>query len=331
MSSGLPTVSIISLGGTIAASTNTGTHATPTLGPAELIVSVPRLEEVANLRVLPFRQIPSADLTMTDIVQLAAEINQHIEDGVTGVVVTQGTDTLEETAFALDLLLDTDKPVVVTGAMRNASLPGADGPANILASVQVAASVQAHFKGVLIVFGDEIHSARYVQKTHPTKPAAFESRPVGPIGWVREGIPRLALHPQFRYLVELDTVPDRIPDVALITLSLGDTGRLLAALQDAGYSGLVVETLGGGHVPSVLVEKLEAIACEIPTVYTSRTRGGEVLRSSYGFPGSETDLLRRGLIPAGSLDGPKARILLTLLLAASVARDEIVRAFNDID
>src|SRR5579884_1064823 len=199
-----PRVSIISLGGTIASSTATGTRAAPTLNAADLVASVPGLDTVANLRVLSFCQIPSADLTMTDIIDLSKEIERHIADGAAGAVVTQGTDTLEETAYALDLLLETERPIVVTGAMRNASLPGADGPANILASVQVAASNEARGKGVLVVFGDEIHAARYVRKAHPTKPAAFVSAPVGPIGWMREGIPRLPLLPTQRNHISLN-------------------------------------------------------------------------------------------------------------------------------
>jgi L-asparaginase len=116
--------------------------------------------------------------------------------------------------------------------------------------------------------------------------------------------------------------------VALYTVALGDDGRLLPAIEEQGFAGLVIEALGGGHVPSVLVEKLEDLARKIPVILTSRTGTGEVLRATYGFPGSETDLLERGLTYAGPLNGPKARLLLTLLLRSGAAEEEIMATFD---
>lgn len=122
---------------------------------------------------------------------MATEITRLFEEGSDGIVITQGTDTIEETAFVLDLLVDAETPIVVTGAMRNPSLPGADGPANLLASVQVASSFAARGLGTLVVFNDEVHAARFVRKTHTQNPATFRSSPVGPIGWISEGTPRI--------------------------------------------------------------------------------------------------------------------------------------------
>ena len=116
--------------------------------------------------------------------------------------------------------------------------------------------------------------------------------------------------------------------MALFTAALGDDGRLLGRVRELSYAGLVVEAFGGGHVPSVMVEELEALAGEMPVVLASRTGSGEVLRSTYGFPGSETDLLERGLIPAGMLDGPKARLLLSLLLRSGAEREEVREHFD---
>src|SRR6185437_9696095 len=151
------------------------------------------------------------------------------EDGSAGIVITQGTDTIEETAFALDLLWAGHAPIVITGAMRNPSLPGADGPANLLAAVQVAASPTARGLGALVVFNDEIHAARFVSKTHTARLSAFRSRTVGPIGWLSEGRPVIAAAPlgRFHLNVPSDAV---VPPVALIRLSLGDDGRILQAL-----------------------------------------------------------------------------------------------------
>jgi L-asparaginase len=242
-------------------------------------------------------------------------------------VVTQGTDTIEETAFVLDLLVDRAAPIVVTGAMRNPTLPGTDGPGNLLASVQVAASEATRGLGTMVVLNDEIHAARFASKAHTSNPATFRSDPVGPVGWVSEGVVRIVLRPVKSHKIALaQDVQDHA--VALYTVTLDDDGRLLSAIEEQGFAGLVVEALGGGHVPSVMVEKLEDLAAEMPVVLASRTGAGEVLRATYGFAGSETDLLERGLIRAGPLDGLKARLFLTLLLSSGASKEEIMASFD---
>jgi len=312
-----PRVTVFSLGGTIA-STHTGTAGatsgvTPQLGASELVQSVPRLREIAQLETVAFRQVPSSDLSLTDVIALAAEIVKRFDAGATGVVVTQGTDTIEETSFALDLLVRDARPVVVTGAMRNPTVAGPDGPANLLAAVQVAASGEAAGLGTLVVFNDEIHAARFVRKTHTSSPATFHSPSAGPLGWIAEGRPRIA----FR-LPALEGTPSSaggdVPAVALLKVTLGDDSRLIAQIEALGYAGVVVEGFGGGHVPARVAPSLGDLATRIPVVLASRTGSGEVLRETYGFAGSERDLLSRGLISAGVLDGLKARILLSLLL-----------------
>lgn len=305
-----------------------GTGVVPTLTGEDLVSAVPGLSEVAEVSASSFRQLPGAHLGLEDLVELAGEIDRLIRRGATGVVVTQGTDTIEETAFFLDLLVASEAPVVVTGAMRNPALPGADGPANLLGSIQVAASSAARGLGSLVVMNDEIHAARFVRKAHTQSPAAFVSFPAGPVGWLAEGVPRVGVR-----LPRTPRLP--LPDsalgdpVALVTLSLGNDGRLLRAVGSSGYAGLVVEALGGGHVPAGVVEALSSLADRMPVVLASRAGGGEILRGTYGFPGSETDLIGRGLVPAGPLDGPKARLLLTLMIATEPEPEEIAPAFGE--
>jgi L-asparaginase len=327
-------VTVFSLGGTIA-STNDGQSAaggvTPRLGARDLVGAVPQLQEVAELEAVAFRQTASGDLTLPDLVLLAREITQRFDQGVDGVVVTQGTDTIEETSFALDLLVAGDRPVVVTGAMRNPTLAGPDGPANLLAAVQVAAAPGSVGLGTVVVFNDEVHAARFVRKTHTSSPATFRSVTAGPLGWVVEGRPRIA----FR-LPALAGVPFGLPDgevpaVALLTSVLGDDSRLLGHVASSGYAGLVLEAFGGGHVPAPVVPALAELATRLPVVLASRTGGGEVLQSTYGFPGSERDLLSRGLIPAGFLDGRKARILLSVLLASGRDLEGVRTAFAELN
>jgi L-asparaginase len=227
----------------------------------------------------------------------------------------------------LDLLVDRNAPVVVTGAMRNPTLPGADGPANLLASIQVAVSEATRELGAVVVLNDEIHAARFVRKTHTSNPATFRSEPIGPVGWISEDIPRVVVRPVGRHKITLPRDAQDRP-VALHTFTLGDDGRLLPEIERQGYAGLVVEALGGGHVPSITVDALEDLAVKMPVILASRTGGGEVLRSTYGFIGSEMHLLERGLIYAGPLDGLKARLYLTLLLRAGATREEIRKSFE---
>ena len=315
---------MLSLGGTIAMSSGSGRGVEPRLTGAELVAAVPALSEVASVEAESFRQLPGAHLTFDDLTALADRIDDEVARGVDGVVVTQGTDTLEETSYFVDLLLDVDAPVVFTGAMRNPTLPGADGPANLLASVQVAASNEARGHGVLVVLNDEIHAARFVAKRHSTLPSAFTSS-VGPIGWVTEGRPRIPVS-----LPGSGTIPRAASSsvrVGLITVVLDDDPATLTAAMGAGLDGLVVEALGGGHVPATLVDALAAAAKQMPVILTSRTGRGETLRETYGFAGSETDLIERGLIPGGPLDGPKARVLLTALLRGGADMGAVRDAF----
>jgi len=322
----LPKVSVLSLGGTISSVNTGGPGVRPSLTGEALVEAVPGLSEVAEVCAASVRQVPGWQLTVEDLIEVSEEATRAIDEGATGVVVTQGTDSIEETAFALDLLIDRDAPVVVTGAMRNPTLPGADGPANLLAAVTVAADGAACGLGALVVMNDEVHAARFVRKTHTQSPAAFRSPLAGPLGWISEGRASIATRPMGRRRVR--PRGGGAEDVALLATFPGDDGRLVGAVGERGYSGLVVEALGGGHVPPPMVEPLAALAERMPVVLASRTGSGEVLRGTYDPPGSEMDLAGRGLIPAGMLDGPKARLFLALLLRSGASRAEIVEAFG---
>jgi len=209
--------------------------------------------------------------------------------------------------------------------MRNPSLPGADGPANLLAAVRTATSDVARNLGALVVFADEIHAARHVRKIHSTSIAAFASPGAGPIGHVIEGTPRFHFSLKRGPVVPLPL--SRPAEVEVIQVALGSSGSLLDGLEER-VSGAIIAAFGAGHVPANWVEHLETLAAEIPLVLTSRTGTGSVLSSTYAFQGSESDLLARGLISGGSLDPLKARTLLLAHLRAGADRTAIEAAFD---
>jgi L-asparaginase len=322
---GRPRVVVIGLGGTIAMTATEGGGAAPALSPAQLVAAVPGLPQTGvEVEAAGLHERPGASVSFGDLATLRQVICTHLDAGAAGVVVTQGTDTIEETSYLLDLTYDGAQPVIVTGAMRNPSLAGADGPANLLAAIQTAACPQACDQGVLVVFADEIHAARTVRKTHATSPSTFQSPNGGPLGYVVEGRPWLRSRLTHRTVVPVrpDAAP---PRVGLVTITLGDDGELLRG--PAGrYDGLVVAAFGAGHVAEHLVAPLTELAARMPVVLASRTGAGSVLASMYAFPGSESDLLARGLLRAGFLDPLKARILLHTLLQVTADREVIAAA-----
>jgi L-asparaginase len=327
----LPALTYLALGGTIAsvAARDTehgaGTGAVPELDAQHLLDAVPAIAGVAHVEAHQLSLVPSPSLHFDDV-QTALDAARHaVEAGATGVVISQGTDTLEETAYLLDLAWGRPEPLVLTGAMRHASAPGADGPANLLAAVCVAAHPSAQGRGVLVVLDDEVHAASTVRKTHTSSTGAFASPGTGPIGWVTEGEPVFRSPAQQSAALTGRVSP--LPPVALHRVSLADDGRMLSVLDELGYRGAVIEGFGGGHVAASEVDAVRALARRMPVVMASRTGAGRTLARTYGFAGSEIDLLDAGLLPAGHLDGLKSRLLLATLLAIDAPRSRMRAEF----
>ncbi|MEE1807632.1 asparaginase [Streptomyces sp. BE133] len=319
---------VISLGGTIAMTPTTAQGAAkPTLSAEDLLAAVPQLADTEIVvKTQSFTTKPGASLTLDEIEDLAGQLRAMDGQGTfDGFVVTQGTDTLEETSYLLSLLYVGETPLIVTGAMRAPYLPGADGPANLLASVTVAASPQARGLGVLVVINDQVFDAVRVRKLHSTSTNAFASPDTGPLGTVAEGRLRLLAVPAHKPL-PFSAATARPACVGLYTASLGDDGTLLAPLLEQ-VDGMVIAGFGVGHVPAAWVPVLKEAGQRIPVVLASRTGGGTTLTHTYGFDGSEKDLLGRGLIGAGHLDPYKARLLLTVLLRSGADHDTILASF----
>lgn len=323
-----PAVAIASLGGTITMTTASadGRGVAPSLSAEDLLASVPQLGDVAVLTTETLQTVPGASLSFTDIMEALRWARTEVAGGASGAVVIQGTDTIEETAYLLDVYWDEEAPLVVTGAMRPPQLAGADGPANLLASVRVACSGRARGRGVLVVLNDEIHAASRVRKMRASGLNAFESPSFGPLGYVDEGTPVFG-NAFARAALDLPLLSGE-PRVALLETALGDDGELLDLAVGAGFDGVVLAGFGVGHVSSAVAEAIGRAARSIPLVLASRTGGGSTFRHSYGFVGSESDLIARGAIPAGWLDARKARVLLACLVAGGADGPRIRREFD---
>jgi L-asparaginase len=304
-----------------------GPGGVPDLSVQQLVGAVPGLAAAGvEVDARNLRNRPGGSLTFGDLGDLTRLIAAELAAGAVGAVVTQGTDTIEETAYLLDLVHHGPQPVVVTGAMRNPALAGADGPANILAAVRVAACPSARDLGCLVVMADEIHAAARVRKAHATSIAAFASPDGGPLGYVAEGVVRILQRPVGRFTVPGLPAGVPMPRVGVCVATLGDDG---ADLPDAAarLDGLIVAGFGVGHVPASWAGHLEGVARRIPVVLASRTGAGFVATATYGFPGSERDLVDRGLVAAGCLDPYKARLLLQLVLLHGAGRAGVADAF----
>ncbi|MCU1634950.1 MAG: asparaginase [Cryobacterium sp.] len=324
-----PRIAIASLGGTITMVSNAGgaTGVRPRLNVDDLVSTAPSIADVASLKTETLATMPGASLEPKDLHRALEWARQAVLEGVDGVVLVQGTDSIEESAYLLDLYWDRPEPLVITGAMRSPETPGFDGPANLLASVLTAASAGSRELGVLAVMNDEVHAASRVRKMRASGVSAFSSPNFGPLAYVEEG---RVVHGNT--LTRFPPLPltgmSGTSRVALLETHLGDDGTLLSLAREAGFDGIVVAGYGVGHVSALMADAVStAIEC-CPVVLSSRTGGGTTFDETYGFTGSESDLIARGAIAAGWLDPRKARILLNCLIAGGNDRSAIQAQFS---
>lgn len=320
-----PHVHLISLGGTItmAAGQDRGRGVTPQLQAEDLIAAVPDLAGQVRLTGETLKSVGSPNIAFADVIAAARRIEKvHAE----GYVVVQGTDTLEETAFLLDMMLGAQARAVVTGALKPADAPGADGPANLTDAVRTAMAPGLSGRGVVVAIQGQVHGGRWVTKRHTHSLAAFDSQGHAPLGALCEGqvdFFGLSLRPPF-----FGVPSQAMPPVALWEAVMDEDGRLLAQVAAAGYAGLVIAGFGGGHLSQAQADIAARLAADIPVILTSRCGEGRVLRNSYGYPGAEIDLLARGLIWGGCYRPRQARLLLALALAHGHDRTSLPRLFE---
>ncbi|MEH7387601.1 asparaginase [Bacillus sp. JJ1521] len=317
---------VITLGGTIAMKEDEHGKASPALSGENLVACVPGLKDVAEISIEPFCNIPSSHLTIDLIFGVANRIKEIINtQEADGVVVIQGTDTLEETAYLLDLVLGVNNPVVLVGAMRNASEASYDGTLNILNACRVAADEHAYNKGVMLLGNDLILPAREVTKTHTSDVATFQAPNGGPLGVVDKHKVIFYRAPLIR---EHYAVTKSNADVVLVKMAVDTRPHLIEHCVKQKVDGIVIEGFGRGHVPPAVIPGIEkAIKLGIPVVLTSRCGQGLVL-DAYGHEASASHLKGLGIIFGGDLIGQKARIKLITLLGITKDYEMIREAFE---
>lgn len=316
---------IIHTGGTIAMAENKETGSVNTTEEHPLKQALREMSHDVKLEEMPFLNVPSPHITPKDMMRLATLIKTKISNHqYDGVVITHGTDTLEETAYLIDLVYQGDEPIVITGSMRSSNEPGYDGPHNLYAAVRTAASQDARGKGVLVVLNDEIHTAKNVTKTHTSNIATFQSPQFGPIGIVTKRGVFFHHHPVTRDTYDISQLTKK---TTLLKVYAGMNADLLDFVYQSNYDGLVLEALGQGNVPPTLIPSIEnLIKKNIPVVVVSRCFNG-IVQDTYGYEGGGKQLKELGVTFSNGLNGQKARLKLMVALELTHQHEELQKIF----
>ncbi|HHW5487502.1 TPA: asparaginase [Staphylococcus aureus] len=273
----------------------------------------------------PFN-VPSPHMTIQHVKQLKDIILEAVTNKYyDGFVITHGTDTLEETAFLLDLILGIEQPVVITGAMRSSNEIGSDGLYNYISAIRVASDEKARHKGVMVVFNDEIHTARNVTKTHTSNTNTFQSPNHGPLGVLTKD--RVQFHHMPYRQQALENVNDKL-NVPLIKAYMGMPGDIFSFYSREGIDGMVIEALGQGNIPPSALEGIQQlVSLNIPIVLVSRSFNG-IVSPTYAYDGGGYQLAQQGFIFSNGLNGPKARLKLLVALSNNLDKAEIKSYFE---
>ncbi len=300
--------------------------AVPALSGKEIVENAPELSLLADLEIIDYGRYPGPHWTLPLMMDLSLKVRETLaRREIEGVVITHGTDSLEETAFLLDLTIESDKPVVFVGAMRNSSEAAWDGPTNLLAAVRVALAPSSRGKGVMVVMNDTVLAASEVTKTHTESFDAFQSPDFGPLGVVDKGEVIMRCSPLGRLHLNTEKT---VEPVFLVKVAAGVDSTLLNACLEAGARGIVIEAMGRGNVPPACLAGIQkAIERNIPVVLTSRCHRGRVF-DSYGYEGGGKQLRNLGVIFADFLNGQKARVKLALVLSLTNQLSEVRALFE---
>ncbi|WP_170985055.1 asparaginase domain-containing protein [Roseomonas sp. AR75] len=292
---------------------------------AEGVTALPELSGAVDIMLHALPDLPGASLSPDHLVDVAQRIEDALAAGCDGAIVVQGAETIEESAFLLDLLVGGPKPVVVTPIPRGTALSGAPIAGSLLAAARVAASEEARDLGTLVVAQGRIHAARFVRDVGSGAAAWLRSELFGPIGALLDDRPRFWVRAARLPVLPSYGGPPR--PVALMGWAMGDDGVRLASLPMLGYAGAVIEGLGAGHVPQEAVPRLATLAARMPVVLAARSRDEVMVAPGGEVGGARPALLRHGLIAAGCLTGAKARLLLGLALRGNGGQAAAAAAF----
>ncbi|MCD5414903.1 MAG: asparaginase [Clostridiales bacterium] len=323
-----PKIAIIFTGGTISMSVDPRIGAAiPTLSSKEILALVTNIDKYAHIETINFSKIPGPHFSPTKMMELKILVSATLErKDIHGVIVTHGTDTLEETAYLLDLTIDSEKPIIITGAMRNSSELGYDGPSNLAAAVCTAISPSSRNKGVLTVMNNEVNAASEVTKTNTLSLNTFRSLDFGPLGIVDDD--KVIFHREIisRQYINTNSI---VEGVHLIKCVAGMDSNLLKYYVNSNAKGIIIEAMGRGNVPPTMVEGIQyALDNNIAIVMVSRCPTGRVL-DTYGYYGAGKSLREMGVILGGDLQGQKARIKLMLALSITCDYNELKSIFEN--
>ena len=318
---------IVFTGGTFSMMIDKSTGgAIPRYSGHELLDKIPEAKALAEIECYDFGKYPGPHITPELMLDLSKKIKEKIaENNLAGVVVTHGTDTLEETAYFLDLSIKNEIPIVVIGSMKNSSEPDWDGPRNLIDAVHICLSESCKNLGVLVCLNGEINAASEVTKTYTDEIDTFHSLDFGALGFVQNGRVILNRLPRKLETIETEKI---ISNVDLLTVYAGMNEKFFRYSADSGVEGIVVEALGVGNVPPEAFEGIKyAIEKDIPVVLVSRCPAGETL-DIYSYPGAGKHLHELGVIFAEYLNGQKARIKLILALGKTRNKKELKKIFE---
>ncbi|PKL84382.1 MAG: L-asparaginase [Ignavibacteriae bacterium HGW-Ignavibacteriae-3] len=292
----------------------------------ELVRMIPQARPLANLSVYEFGNFPGPHITPDLMLELSKKIKEFVKrDDVDGVIVTHGTDTLEETAYFLDLTIKTEKPIVVIGAMKTSSEPDWDGPKNLIDAIHICNNINSRGIGVLVCLNGEINAASEVTKTHTEDVETFRSLDFGTLGFVDRGKVFYNRMPRKLDVIETDSINS---NVDLIKVYAGMNDKFFRYSAESGVNGVVVEALGVGNVPPPAFDGIKYIVeRNIPVVLVSRCPAGETL-DIYGYPGAGKWLKEMGVIFTDFLNGQKARIKLIVCLGLTENHNELRKMFT---
>ncbi|NMB06925.1 MAG: asparaginase [Tissierellia bacterium] len=319
---------IIFTGGTISMKIDPRIHAAiPALSSEEIMAMVTNIEKFSEIEIINFSNLPSPHITPKMMMELSILVNKTINrEDITSVVVTHGTDTLEETAYLLDLTVNTEKPVIVVGAMRNSSELGYDGSSNLSAAICTGISKNAKNKGVLVVMNNEVNAASEVTKTNTLSLDTFKSPEFGPLGIVDNDEVIFYRDIVNRQFIDTNEIEEK---VGLLKTGPGMESDIINFYINNGYKGIVIEALGRGNIPPQMIDGVKnAIEKNIPIVMVSRCPTGRVL-DTYGYEGGGKHLRNLGVIFGNNLPGQKARIKLMLILSITNNMETIRNLFEE--